>query len=158
MSEIVKKAEAPLTEWDPLRTFREMRDLLRWDPFREMTAMPAMPRAGWAPRFEVTETVDAFFFKADLPGVKKDEVEVAIAGNRLTISGKRDREEEHKAENVFTCEREFGSFVRAFTLPDTADVDHAKSELKDGVLTLVIPKKAGAVAKKITINEPMARS
>jgi HSP20 family protein len=59
---------------------------------------------------------------------------------------------------VYTYERQYGSFVRSFTLPEGADIDHAKSELKEGVLTLVIPKKAGAQAKKIAISTGAPKS
>lgn len=158
MSEIIKKPEATLAEWDPMRMMREM---LRWDPFSEMAPMvgaPALARVGWNPRFEVTETVDAYFFKGDVPGVKREDLEISATGNRLQITGKRDREQETKSETVFAYEREFGTFLRTFTLPASADVEHAKSELKDGVLTLVIPKKAGMQAKKIAIGSPAGKS
>ena len=119
---------------------------------------PALARVGWNPRFEVTETVDAYFFKGDVPGVKPEDLEISATGNRLQITGKRDREQETKSETVFAYEREFGTFLRTFTLPASADVEHAKSELKDGVLTLVIPKKAGMQAKKIAIGSPAGKS
>lgn len=155
MTAIVKKTsdEQHLAEWHPLRAFR---DLFRWDPFREMTpffrGQPAFDRAEFNPRFEVTEDKDAYIFKADVPGVKKEDLEINITGHRLQISGKRDAEKETKSETVYTYEREYGSFVRSFTLPDGADLDHATSELKDGVLTLVIPKLPGAQSKKIAIS------
>jgi HSP20 family protein len=158
MSEIIRKPEATMAEWDPMRMMREM---LRWDPFSEMAPMVAMPtlaRVGWNPRFEVTETVDAYVWKGDLPGVKREDLEISATGNRLQISGKREREQETKTETVFSYEREFGSFMRAFTLPASADIEHAKSELKDGVLTLVIPKKAGMQAKKIAVGSPTGKS
>ena len=158
MSEIIRKPEANVAEWDPMRMMREM---LRWDPFSEMAPLvgvPTLARVGWNPRFEVTETVDAYFFKGDLPGVKREELEISATGNRLQITGKREREQETKSETVFAYEREFGSFMRTFTLPESADVEHAKSELKDGVLTLVIPKKAGMQAKKIAIGSPAGKS
>jgi HSP20 family protein len=156
MTDIVKKNGGQVTEWEPLRA---MRDLLRWDPFREMApAMPAFDRMSFNPTFDVTETKDGYTFKADVPGVKKEEIEITTAGNRLQITGKRDSEHEAKTDTVYTYERQYGSFARSFTLPDGADVEHAKSELKDGVLTLVIPKKAGAQAKKIAIGGGTSKS
>jgi HSP20 family protein len=135
--------------------------MLRWDPFREMA--PILPlsfrafermdeRMEWSPSFDVTENKDEFLFKADVPGVKKEDLEITTTGNRLQISGKRDTEQETKTDTVYTYERQYGSFCRSFTLPDAADVEHARSELKDGVLTLVVPKRAGAQAKKIPIS------
>jgi HSP20 family protein len=155
MADIVKKKDngQQPAEWHPFRAFR---DLFRWDPFREMAPIfqgfPAFDRLEFNPRFDVTEDKDSYLFKADIPGVKKEDLEISTTGNRLQISGKRDAEKETKSETVYTYEREYGSFVRSFTLPDGADLEHAKSELKDGVLTLVIPKLPGAHTKKISIS------
>ena len=152
MSEIAKKNGGALTEWNPMRAMREM---LRWDPFREMAPMfPNMSFEGleWNPSFDVTETKDAYVFKADVPGVKKENLEITTTGNRIQVSGKRESEVEKKTDAVYTYERQYGTFSRSFTLPDGADVEHAKSDLKDGVLTLVIPKLVAAQAKKIPIG------
>ena len=151
MSEIVKKNSNVSTEWNPMRAMREM---LRWDPFREMA--PMFPMAAfegfeWNPSFDVTETKDGYVFKADVPGVKKEDLEISTTGNRLQISGKRESELEKKTDTVYTYERQYGTFTRSFTLPAGADIDHAKSDLKDGVLTLVVPKLAEAQSKKIPI-------
>jgi len=156
MTDIVKKNGGQMTQWDPMRAMREM---LRWDPFREMApAFPAFDLATFNPNFDVIENNDGFIFKADLPGMKKEDIEITTMGNRLQISGKRDAEKETKNDTVYTYERQYGSFTRSFTLPDGADIEHAKSELKDGVLNLVVPKKAGAQAKKIAISSGAAKS
>ena len=162
MADIIKKnggQQGQLVEFDP---FRMMRDLLRWDPFREMApafpAMPAFDRNAFAPTFDVTENKDGYIFKADVPGVKTQDLEISTSGNRIQISGKRDVEQESKSDTVYTYERQYGSFTRAFTLPDGADIEHAKSELKDGVLTLVIPKKVEAQTKKIAIGGAAPKS
>lgn len=160
MTEIAKKNNGgQMTEWSPMRAMREM---LRWDPFREMA--PLMPsflpieRMEWSPSFDVTENKDAYIFKADVPGVNKDDLEITTSGNRIQISGKRDTEHEEESATAYTYERQYGSFTRAFTLPEGADIEHARSDLKDGVLTLVIPKQAGAQAKKIAISTPGSKS
>lgn len=160
MTDIVKKNGGQLaqqaTQWNPMRM---MRDLLNWDPFREMApSFPQLDLASFNPNFDVTENKDAFVFKADLPGVKKEDIEITTTGNRLQISGKRDTEQETKTDTVYTYERQCGSFTRSFTLPEGADVEHAKSDLKDGVLSLVIPKKPGAQAKKIAISAGGSKS
>ena len=158
MAEMIKKngGQALVQEWDPLRMMREM---LRWDPFREMAPMfPSVERATFNPSFDVTETKDAYVFKADIPGVKKEEIEITTTGNRIQISGKRESEQESKTETVYAYERQYGSFSRSFTLPDGADIDHAKTELKDGVLTLVVPKLATAQTKKIPISAGASKS
>ena len=157
MTDIVKNngGQQP-TQWDPLRG---LRDLLRWDPFRQMApAFPSLDLASFDPSFDVTENNDAFVFKADLPGVNKDELEITTTGNRLQVSGKREIRHETKNDTVYTYERQSGSFARSFTLPAGADTEHAKSELKDGVLTLIIPKPPGAQAKKIAISTGASKS
>jgi len=135
-------------EFEP---FRLMRDLFRWDPFREMAPMWPTEGAGFAPAFDIKETKDAFVFKADLPGIKESDLEVTSAGNRLTISGKRESEKEEKDDTYYAYERSFGSFSRSFTLPDSADAAHIRAELKNGELTVAVPKSASAVAKKIPV-------
>ncbi|HET9620817.1 MAG TPA: Hsp20/alpha crystallin family protein [Kofleriaceae bacterium] len=151
MSDLIKKNGNAPVEWNPLRA---MRDLLRWDPFREMApfAVPELEAATFAPSFEVVETKDAFLFKADVPGIKQEDIEITATGNRLRIAGKREQEHESKHDTIYTYERQYGSFSRSFTLPDGADFEHAKSELKDGVLTLAVPKTSGAQTKKIAIS------
>jgi len=156
MTDIVKKNGGQVTEWDPMRA---MRDILRWDPFREMApSFAAFDRSAFNPNFDVTETKDAYVFKADVPGVKLEDIQITATGNRLQIAGKRDTEQETKNDTVYTYERQYGSFARSFTLPDGADVDHAKSELKEGVLTLAIPKKPGAQSKTINISAGASKS
>jgi HSP20 family protein len=135
--------------WDP---FRAMRDFLGWDPFREMAAMPAWDERGFAPPFEVKETRDAYVFKADLPGVKESDIELTLTGNRLAVTGKREAEKKEERETYYAYERSYGSFARAFTLPDSADGEHLRAELKDGVLSIAVPKKPELKPKKIAIG------
>jgi HSP20 family protein len=156
----VKKTEG--RELSEASSLRAIRDLFRWDPFREMAPIfqgfPAFDRPEWNPSFDVTEDKDSYLFKVDVPGVKKEDLEISTTGNRLEISGKRAAEKATTSQTVYTYERQYGSFVRSFTLPDGADLEHAKSELKDGVLTLVIPKLPGAQAKKVPISTAAAKS
>lgn len=136
---------------DPFQ--RLVRDMMRWDPFREMApTWMASEAPTFAPAFEVKETKEAFLFKADMPGVKDKDLEVKLHGNRLTISGKREAEHEDKSDAYYTYERSYGSFLRAFTLPDGIDGDHVQADLKEGVLTVAIPKKVGAQAKTIAVK------
>lgn len=134
-------------EWDP---FRVMDHLLRWEPQeRGQRRTEAM---SFAPSFDVKETADGFLFRADLPGVKEADVEVSVNGNRLTISGKRDFEERKENDNYFMLERSFGSFSRSFSLPDSADTEKTKADLNNGVLTILMPKRAEAQPRKVTLN------
>jgi|CXWL01.1.fsa_nt_gi HSP20 family protein len=139
-------------ETDP---FRMVRDLFRWDPFKEMA--PAWPTQEWqgaafAPAFEVKETKDTYLFKADVPGLKEADVDVTITGNRLNVSGKREEEKEERGDTYYACERSYGSFSRSFTLPEGADLEHIHADMKAGVLTLAVPKKPTVQAKKIAVS------
>jgi HSP20 family protein len=131
--------------------FSVMREMMRWDPFREAAPLTWGER-GWAPDFDVRETKDSYVFKADLPGTKKEDIDISLIGNRLKVSGKREDEEETRGDTYYACERSYGSFVRTFTLPDTADTEHVSSNFDDGVLTLVVPKTAESKARKIQIG------
>jgi len=131
------------------------RDMLRWDPFAQM--LPALLEREplvFSPDFDVKETKEAFVFKADLPGVEVKDVEVQATDNRLTISGKRSAEKEEKSETTYRCERSFGSFTRAFTLPAGGDLERVAAELKNGVLTVSVPKKPEAKTKQINVKTP----
>jgi HSP20 family protein len=155
-NEMARRAE-PYRISDP---FRMMRDMLRWDPFREMEPIfpsyaAALPT--FSPDIEVKETNDAFLFKADVPGVKENEVNVSLTGNRLTISGERNEEKEEKTETYYSAERKYGSFSRAYTLPEGIDADHIRAELKSGVLTVAVPKKPEAQPKKIAVTSAATR-
>lgn len=137
--------------WDP---FEMMRQMMSWDPFAELSRS-FTGGAGFSnfnPSFELKETKDAFVFKADLPGVKEDDLEVSLTGNRLTVSGKRDEEVRQEDDRYFAYERSFGAFSRSFTLPSGADADHVDADLKSGVLTLVVPKKPEAQPKRIQLK------
>ena len=143
------QALAPTTrEYDP---FRAMRELLRWDPFKEMTPMwPSELQGEFVPAFEVKENKDSFLFKADVPGVKEGDLDISVTGNRLT--GTRSEEKEEKNETYYASERRYGSFTRSYTLPEGADLEHIHADLKAGVLTVAVPKLAEAQPKKIAVK------
>ena len=157
MANLIRRREgggqlsSPRTEWDP---FRMMREMLRWDPFQEMLPFTPStePGAVFLPDFEVKENKDGYIFKADLPGVKENDLDISLTGNRLVVSGKREFEKEEENETYFARERSYGTFTRTFTLPEGADVDHAKADLKNGVLTLVVPKKAEVQPRRIEVK------
>ena len=130
-----------------------LQELFKWDPFREMEPLLGTAALGtFAPDFEVKETKDAYLFKADVPGVKESDLEVTVTGNRLSIAGQRSEEKEEKGETYYSRERRYGSFSRGYTLPDGVDVEHLHAELKDGVLTVAVPRKPEAQPKKIAVK------
>jgi HSP20 family protein len=126
-----------------------MRDLSTWDSFQR-TLGPRQDE--FMPNFEVRETPDSYEFKADLPGVKEEDVEISVTGNRLTISGQRQQEGRLEGETYYAVERSYGSFSRTFTLPEGCDLEHVKAELKGGVLTLVVPKKEASKPRRISLQ------
>lgn len=140
-----------LSDWDP---FRLMDSLLRWEPFQEAAAARRGEVVAFVPRFDVKETPESFLFKADLPGVNQNDVEISLNGNQLTITGKREAEQQQNSENYFMMERSYGSFSRSFTLPTSADVDKIKADLNSGVLTIELPKRAESQPRKISLNKP----
>jgi HSP20 family protein len=144
--------------WDPMAWAR---DLLRWDPFREM--MPTLPGVGvelatFVPAFEVKETKEGYVFKADVPGVADKDIDISRTGNRLSVSGKRESEKEDHGDTYYTMERSYGSFTRSFTLPDGVDGDHIQADLKDGVLTIVAPKLPESQPQKISLKSAEKKS
>lgn len=128
--------------------FQFARELLSWDPFfagRQVSA--------FVPAFEVKETNEAFLVKADIPGVAEADLDIAVHNNVLTVSGTRQAEERKEGESFALYERQFGSFTRSFSLPDSADGERVDAKLSNGVLTLTIAKKAEAKPRKIAVQK-----
>ena len=143
-------------DWEPARIIRS---LLGWDPFREMSPYPQGElRAAFSPAFEVKETKESFVFKADVPGLREPDLEVNVSGNRLTVSGKREQEKQEQNDTYYTYERSYGAFTRSFTLPDGTDSNAVRADLKDGVLTMTVPKTPEAQPKRIPVKSAAARS
>jgi HSP20 family protein len=105
----------------------------------------------FVPDIDVKETPDAYVFKADLPGIEEKDVEISMTGNRLGVRGKREEEKREERATYFACERTYGAFTRAFTLPEGVNADAVTAELKDGVLTIVVPKKPEVQPRKIEV-------
>jgi HSP20 family protein len=145
----VARSAGPEHRLDP---FRVMDALLRWDPFRGDWGGVGQ-NLEFVPRFDVKETQDAYVISADLPGVKDEELNVSLSGNLLTISGTREDEHREEGESYYAIERSHGSFARSFTMPDGVDGESVTADLKQGVLTVRIPKKPEAQPKRIAIGK-----
>ncbi len=143
--------------------------LVRFDPFRELTTAQsrinqvladAFAGAG-AGAFDFLPAVDirtgadhSLVIEADLPGIAKDAISVHVENRTLTIKGERKRETgaDQKDSGVHRAERVFGSFIRAFTLPDSADASKVKADYKDGVLTVTVPVAEQAKPRSIEVK------
>lgn len=134
-----------------LEPFRLMRNLLRWDPYREFN-FPEDAANSFMPSFDVKETADAYVFTADMPGIRREDLDIQLAGNRLSISGRREVESSDQEGQVYSQERSFGTFTRSFTLPEEVESGKVAAELRDGVLHLMVPKSPEVRPQKITIG------
>jgi len=127
--------------------------LAQWNPFREMDEMlrgfrNGMPRlatetaalADWAPAVDISEKDKEYLVKAQLPGVKKDDVKIVLLNGVLTVSGERKFEKEEKDEKTHRIESTFGAFTRSFVVPEDVLAEKIGAEYKDGILTVRLPK------------------
>jgi len=87
------------------------------------------------------------------PGVREEDLDISLTGNRLTVSGKREEEHREEDDRYYAYERSYGSFSRSFTLPEGGDVDHARADLSNGVLTVTLPKRPEVQPKKIEVKK-----
>lgn len=108
--------------------------------------------AVWTPLTDIYENKDNYIIKADLPGLKKDDVKISYTNGQLEISGERVQEKETKDAKWHRVERSFGKYYRAFTLPKEIKQDDIKAEFKDGQLTITIPKAEEVKPKEIEIK------
>jgi len=133
----------------------------RWDPLRDLLALHEQlgqlvgsDAPGWTPPVDLYETPTEFVLTAELPGLTRDEIEIQAEDSRIAIRGARTAGASHDipCEQFHRVERGHGRFSRAFALPEPIDVDHVTADLKDGILTVMIPKAADREARKITVS------
>jgi HSP20 family protein len=135
----------------PFRDIDDYFDRL-FDPRRWPLTWPVEREFEWKPATDVAETDKEFIFKAELPGVKKEDIHVELEDNTLTIRGERKEEKEEKTKQMHRVERFKGSFLRSFTLPENADAKSITAEMKDGVLNVHLQKIAAPEAEKTTVE------
>ena len=147
---------AKITRFDPFG------DLVRFDPFGSLEEFWRLPkaRASWRGfpgeleiKVDVTEDDKAYRVTADVPGVKKEDIQVSIDGNEVAITAEaRSEKEEKKGEKVIRSERYYGRQYRSFSLGHEIDQSKAEAKVQDGVLELVLPKKEGTAAQRLTVR------
>jgi len=128
---------------------RPFRTDFRWPSLRHFAFTDA---SDWAPEIDVFERDNRLVTKVDLPGLRKEDVKVEATDGHLTISGERKSETEEKKDNVYRCERSYGSFYRAVPLPEGAKLEDVKATFTDGVLEVSVPLPAKATVKRRTVQ------
>lgn len=144
--------------------------IVRWDPFADADRFfnRMTPRLGrwprlsmedsgevtfeWSPSADISETEKEYLIRAELPGLKKEDVKVTLSDGAITIEGERKQQKEEKNERFHRVESSYGSFTRTFSLPDNIKADAVRCESKDGVLTVHIPKTEQKKPKEIAIQ------
>ncbi len=145
-----------LVRWNPLKEVPVLQNRINRlfeDFFPETFIENTRGMAGtWNPVVDIYDTADTTVIKADLPGLKKEDITINIEGNVLSLTGERNIEEEVKKENYYRRERAYGMFKREFTLPASVDHEKIKADFKDGVLKIEIPKPEEKKPKTITVQ------
>jgi HSP20 family protein len=140
-------------------------NLMRWEPFRETDEFfralsPSMfgrwptlsgdnggQRLDWSPAVDICETDGEYLLKADLPGLKREDVKVTVENSVLTVEGERKHESDTRGEKTHRIERFYGGFCRRFTLPENTDPEAIRADCRDGMLNVHIPKRETQVAQ-----------
>lgn len=140
-------------------------NIVRYDPFRELQNLnrvfnglaPAWDNeeglnASWHPRVNIFENKDHLVLEADLPGMARDDFDLSVENNTVTLKGERRFEKKDEGDNYHRVERAYGSFTRSFTLPSTVSAEGVKAEFNNGVLTVTFPKREETKARKIEVT------
>ena len=132
----------------------------RWDPLRDLIALHEQigqlvgtDAPGWTPPVDLYETATDFILTADLPGLSREQIDVSVDANRVIIRGERvGGPIDLPCEQFHRVERGHGRFSRSFALPEVVDVDRVSADLKDGILTVRIPKARGRGASRVSVS------
>jgi len=143
----------PTAVYDPFRELRdlqnEINDLFTFDRF---PGTEGLFDRNFSPSIDVTENAEGFTVRAELPGLSEKDIELSIASHVLTLRGERKESLEEKKSKVFRRETWSGSFQRTVALPAGVDAKGVKAELKDGILTVTVPKQEEAKPKQIAVQ------
>ena len=144
--------------------------IVRYDPFRDLRTLQeevnrlfstnltrgfgeeGIGRGAWNPSVDIYENKDHIVLEAELPGMNRDDFELSVENNVITLRGERQFEKKDDTDNYHRVERSYGSFTRSFTLPQTVSADGATAEYRNGVLRVTLPKREETKARRIRIN------
>lgn len=142
-----------LTRWDPFRDLETLQENVN-RLFQDTMARPRreVPTARvWAPPVDVMEDEDKIVVRAELPGMKREDIDIELTGDTLTIRGERKFESEESRENFVRVERAYGQFQRSFTIGVPVKSGEVKASYKDGILDVTIPKAEEMKPKKVEV-------
>lgn len=144
--------------------------IVRYDPFRDLRTLQeevnrlfstnltrsfgdeGIGRGAWSPSVDIYENKDHIVLEAELPGMRREDFELSVENNVITLRGERQFEKKDEADNYHRVERSYGSFTRSFTLPQTVSAEGASAEYRNGVLRVTLPKREEAKARRIEIT------
>ncbi len=143
----------PRREWDPFADFLDLRDEINHLFSHALTrTTPALAEVKWAPAIDLAIKNGNVVLTADIPGLSRDDIDISVQNNVLTLKGQKKREKETKEENYYSLERTFGSFQRTIELPTDVDSSKVKAAYRDGVLEIVLPQVESAKPKRIKVD------
>src|SRR5213592_1297477 len=142
--------------------------IIRYDPFRDLRALQdevnrlftgnmarfddeGIARGSWSPSVDIYENKDQIVLEAELPGMNREDFDLTVENNVITLRGERHFEKKDEADNYHRVERSYGSFTRSFTLPQTVSADGATAEYGNGVLRVTLPKREETKARRIEV-------
>ncbi|HEX8775794.1 MAG TPA: Hsp20/alpha crystallin family protein [Pyrinomonadaceae bacterium] len=144
--------------------------IVRYDPFRDLRTLQdevnrlfstnltrafgdeGIARGAWNPSVDIYENKDQIVLEAELPGMNREDFDLTVENNVITLRGERRFEKKDDGDNYHRVERSYGSFTRSFTLPQTVSAEGAQAEYRNGVLRVTLPKREEVKARRIEIS------
>jgi len=154
MNSLTRWQRPELSIWPAFGRLTDLRDeidRLFESPLTEL-ARTSNLLSGWNPALDLYEDKDNLYVKVELPGMKREEIDVSLHEGSLSISGERKSEQKHEDAEVYRAERFFGRFQRTVTLPTPVAAEKVKAQYKDGILNITLPKTEEAKPKHIDVN------
>jgi HSP20 family protein len=154
MNSLARWQRPEFTTWTGfgrLSTLRDEIDRLFEAPLAELTRSSQL-LSGWTPAFDVYEDKDNLYVRAELPGMRKEDIDLSLHNGSLSISGERKSDDKVKEAEVYRAERFFGRFQRTITLPTAVAAEKIKAQYKDGILSVTLPKAEEAKPKHIDVT------
>jgi len=141
-----------LSPFRHLSNLRDEIDRLFESPLNALTSSSQQFLSGWIPAIDLHESDDQLVLRAELPGMKREDIDVSLHGEMLTLSGERKEEHDLKGSEAYRSERFLGRFQRSFTLPCAVNGAKVQANYKDGILTVTLPKAEEARPKQIEVK------